>query len=175
MLAKEPLLISYAELCALTPTKEIARMLSWGLEEAQCLDDDTIRYLIDPKHDRRDKRCRDTDWGVRGACAAALIRQFRNGEAPPPELLRLVVEMLAESETRLATIGAALAPLEQLSIEDARAALSCLYSAADDVSESPNPQFLRQLESHRSTLEKRERRRRNADCSKLILRSSSVL
>jgi nucleoside phosphorylase len=111
-----------------------------------------VRYLLDPDFGRRDGRRRDTDWGVQGQTAAAVLRGYaRSG--PGDAALAIVARLLGEPETRNDVLRAALAPLADLPAPGLRRLL------ADVSARLPNPpdRVARLLEESRDKLKRYER------------------
>jgi hypothetical protein len=91
-----------------------------------------VRYLLDTEFKRSDGRQRDTDWGVQGQTAAAVLRAYAVS-SPGNELLAIVARLLADPETRNDVLRAALAPLADLPASDLERALTDLTARL------PNP------------------------------------
>lgn len=91
-----------------------------GLARAHQLDDKVIRYLIDPAFSRRDGRRRDTDRGVCGSVAAAIVQDWGSSAMPPLQHRQLAVDLLADpADSHRDIIRAALAPLDALPLDRA--------------------------------------------------------
>jgi nucleoside phosphorylase len=84
-----------------------------------------VRYLLDPDFNRTDGRRRDTDWGVQGQTAAAILRTYSQSK-PSGETLAIVARLLGEPETRNDVLRAALAPLVGLPTPALKRALTDL-------------------------------------------------
>jgi HEAT repeat protein/nucleoside phosphorylase len=121
----------------------------------------TIRFLIDTSYQRRDGRRRDTDHGVQGQTAAAVLGRFAEGEKPDLELLKLVIALLSEDNVHPSVVSAALSPLETLPIEDALRLLDYLINELASPN-CPEP-VQKRIQIHKEALEKK------ADLSQALL------
>lgn len=84
-----------------------------GLHKARQLDDNLVRFLIDPAFKRRDNRVRDTDYGVLGQTAGAVLEEVALG-LKDVKMLQIVIDLLAEPETHNDVIRAALTHLHNM-------------------------------------------------------------
>ncbi|MEV6963302.1 HEAT repeat domain-containing protein [Streptomyces sp. NPDC051207] len=82
-----------------------------GLARAGQADADLIRFVIAPERPRPDKRPRDTDAGVLGVAAAAVVRAAADHPDHTESLLPGVVHLLTQKDVFRATV---LPPLTQL-------------------------------------------------------------
>jgi hypothetical protein len=124
-----------------------------ALESHGKLSDSNIKFLIDPALKRKSGRSRDTDHGVKGQVAAAVLGRFANGNKPDEPLFNLVVSMLTEQETHRAVLTSALAPLATLELNDAKRLLSSLEDKIANSNASTALQRL--LDSHRQYIDTR--------------------
>jgi HEAT repeat protein/nucleoside phosphorylase len=106
-----------------------------------------VRYLLDPDFKRTDGRRRDTDWGVQGQTAAAVLRTYTRS-VPGNEALAIVVRLLGEPETRNDVLRAALAPLADLPAPALKHALADLGGRL----QNPPDRVARLLEESRGKL-----------------------
>jgi len=91
-----------------------------------------VRYLLDPDFVRRDGRRRDTEWGVQGQTAAAVLGAYAYS-VPGNEVLAIVCRLLGEPDTHIDVLRAALGPLGDLPAPTLKRAL------ADLAARLPNP------------------------------------
>ncbi|WP_052844936.1 HEAT repeat domain-containing protein [Streptomyces sp. NRRL S-31] len=82
-----------------------------GLARAGQADVDLIKFIIAPEHPRPDRRPRDSDSGVLGVAAAAVVRAAADRPAYTDSLLPSVVRLLVQKDTHWATV---IPPLTQL-------------------------------------------------------------
>jgi len=101
-----------------------------GLHKAHQLDDNLVRFLIDPAFKRRDNRVRDTDYGVLGQTAGAVIEEVALG-FKDAKMLQIVIDLLAEPETHSDVIRAALTHIHNLPTEKSKQILQQIHDKID--------------------------------------------
>ncbi|MGJ5068848.1 HEAT repeat domain-containing protein [Bradyrhizobium oligotrophicum] len=124
-----------------------------------------VRYLLDPDFKRRDGRLRDTEWGVQGQTAAAVLHAYEKS-VPDGEQLMIVARLLNEPDARREVVSAALAPLGDLPAPALRRALPHLAMYL------PNPPS--QVAARISQLQDKLAKYKQAERSLAELRSAPV-
>ncbi|WP_164842733.1 HEAT repeat domain-containing protein [Actinoplanes solisilvae] len=129
-----------------------------GLSRARALDPDIVRFTIAPTSARADGRSRDTDDGVCGAAAAAVIRMAQYDEEVALSLLPSVVALITSSETWSSVVNAALAPIVNLPLETAERVLIRIKELAQSRA-GTNTWFLNAVERNAVVLDQRKQSR----------------
>ncbi|MFA5924330.1 MAG: HEAT repeat domain-containing protein [Methylococcaceae bacterium] len=124
-----------------------------GLARAGQLDDEVVRYLIDPALTRHNGRRRDTDSGVCGSVAAAIVQNWASSSPPPKEHRRLVVELLADpADNHPSIIYSGLGPLDFMPLENAALVLQEMKTLLPSKAHAV---FVHELERRETTLQYR--------------------
>ncbi len=124
-----------------------------GLACAQQLDDNVIRTLIDPAIPRRNGLGRDTDTGVCGSVAAAIIEAWVSPHTPLLEHKQLVVNLLANPvNNHRSIINAAFGELDTMPLASAAKVLKEIKQL---MPANAHAEFIYQLERHETSLQHR--------------------
>ncbi|MGQ4417887.1 HEAT repeat domain-containing protein, partial [Streptomyces sp. SAS_269] len=143
-----------------------------GLARAGQADPDLIRFTIAPESPRPDKRPRDSDAGVLGVAAAAVVRAAADHYDYTKSLLPSVVHLLVQKNTFRATVIAPLTQLRLLPLPVAERVFSRIVElVGDDPPE--NPHLAAALDAEREFLA--ERRRTQADVESFTGNPAAVL
>ncbi|MFI6099763.1 HEAT repeat domain-containing protein [Lentzea sp. NPDC051213] len=143
-----------------------------GLARAGQAGADLIRYVIAPEHPRPDGRLRDTDAGVCGVAAAAVVRAAADDPAYTESLLPGVVRLLLHEGTHWATVSPPLIQLRLLPLPVAERVFARIVELVGDRVPG-NPHFEGSLAVERELLE--ERRRVQADVESFTSNPEAVL
>ncbi|WP_433926336.1 HEAT repeat domain-containing protein [Sorangium cellulosum] len=94
-----------------------------GLAAQGALDEETVRFVLDPTFSRPGRHKRAPDNAVRGQVVAALMRARAESSMTNKTLFQLAVRQLAESDATSGFIGAGLAPLGALPLPQRQSVL----------------------------------------------------
>ncbi|SER37727.1 HEAT repeat domain-containing protein, partial [Actinokineospora terrae] len=103
-----------------------------GLARAGRADPDLIKFTIAPERPRSDKRPRDTDRGVCGTAAKAVVRAAADHPAYTESLLPSVAHLLAQKDTHKSTINPPLGHLRLLPLPVAERVFTRLVELIGD-------------------------------------------
>ncbi|MEU5692015.1 HEAT repeat domain-containing protein [Actinosynnema sp. NPDC020468] len=143
-----------------------------GLARAGQADVELIKFIIAPELPREDGRPRDTDAGVCGVAATAVVRAAVDRPDYTEALLPSVARLLAHKDTRWATVIPPLTQLRLLPLPVADRVFSRLVQLLDD-GPVENPNLERALAAEREFLA--ERRRVQADVESFSGNPEAVL
>ncbi|HET9382984.1 MAG TPA: HEAT repeat domain-containing protein [Streptomyces sp.] len=143
-----------------------------GLARAGEADADLIKFIIAPERPRPDKRLRDSDAGVLGVAAAAVVRVAADDPDYTESLLPSVVRLLTQKTTYPATISK---PFNQLRLLPLPVADRVFSRLVELVAKTPpeNPYLETALAAERDILA--ERKRVQADVESFGLEPEAVL
>jgi HEAT repeat protein/nucleoside phosphorylase len=119
-----------------------------GLAAQGALDDETVRFVLDPAFSSPSHNVKAPDIAVRGQLAAALIRARAESSPLGLRCFALAVRHLAASDTPPTVIGAALFPLETLPLTQVQVVLQAFDQLLAKVP-APSPALLSRLEKYR--------------------------
>ncbi|MEU5366297.1 HEAT repeat domain-containing protein [Streptomyces sp. NPDC005925] len=143
-----------------------------GLARAGQADPDLIRFIVAPEHPRPDKRPRDTDAGVLGVAATAVVRAAADDPDYTEALLPSVAHLLTRPNTFRATITPPLAQLRLLPLAVADRVFTRLVELIGD-GPPENPHLQAALDAERGLLA--ERKRVQADVESFSREPEAVL
>ncbi|MEU4044362.1 HEAT repeat domain-containing protein [Streptomyces antibioticus] len=143
-----------------------------GLARAGQADADLIKFIIAPEHPRADKRLRDSDAGVLGVAATAVVRAAADDPPYTDALLPSVVHMLVQKNTFRATVIPPLTQLRLLPLPVAEQIFLRL-TALIDATPPENPFVEPALLAERESLA--ERRRVEAEVESFTSNPEAVL
>ncbi|MGW1809076.1 HEAT repeat domain-containing protein [Streptomyces sp. NPDC002078] len=143
-----------------------------GLARAGEADVDLIKFIIAPEHPRPDKRPRDTNAGVLGVAAAAVVRAAADHPAYTESLLPSLVRLLVQKHTHWATV---IPPLTQLRLLPLPVANRVFSRIVELIGDQPpeNPHLAPALAAERESLA--ERGRVQADVESFTRNPEAVL
>ncbi|MFF9767448.1 HEAT repeat domain-containing protein [Streptomyces sp. NPDC014636] len=143
-----------------------------GLARAGQADANLIKFIIAPERPRKDKRPRDTDSGVLGVAAAAVVRAAAEQPAYTDSLLPSVVHLLTRKDTHWTTVIPPLTQLRLLPLPVAERVFSRIV-ALTGTDSSGNPHLAAALVVERESLA--ERRRVQSDVESFTSKPEAVL
>ncbi|MGW1910825.1 HEAT repeat domain-containing protein [Streptomyces sp. NPDC002076] len=143
-----------------------------GLARAGEADADLIKFIIAPERPRPDKRPRDTNAGVLGVAATAVVRAAADDPAYTESLLPSLVRLLVQKNTHWATVIPPLTQLRLLPLPVANRVFSRIVELIDD-QPPENPHLAPALAAEREALA--ERGRVQADVESFTRNPEAVL
>ncbi|WP_251093428.1 HEAT repeat domain-containing protein [Streptomyces sp. Caat 7-52] len=143
-----------------------------GLARAGQADADLIKFIIAPEQPRPDKRPRDSDAGVLGVAAAAVVRAAADQPAYTESLLPSVIQLLTQKNTYRATVIPPLTQLRLLPLPVANRVFSRIEELLGDTAPE-NAHLEAALTAERESLA--ERRRVQADVESFTRNPEAVL
>jgi hypothetical protein len=102
------------------------------LSARDALSKQLLQDILDPDSLRPDRKRvgRDTDNGVLAETARAVVAQFADGAVPEPDLLSLVVRLIADPATFVSVVASTLNILHNLEPDDALRAIAAIRAGA---------------------------------------------
>ncbi|MDG9718520.1 HEAT repeat domain-containing protein [Streptomyces sp. DH24] len=143
-----------------------------GLARAGQADPDLIKFIIAPERPRSDNRPRDSDAGVLGVAAAAVVRAAADDPAYTDSLLPSIVRLLTQENIYWATVNPPFTQLRLLPLTVAERVFARLEELVGD-SPPQNPHLETALAFERESLA--ERRRVQAHVESFSRRPEAVL